>query len=46
MSETIYYWFVCIPNASIGMQMKLQNRVIKLKKKTVLTIMEKIISGC
>lgn len=33
MSETIYCWFVCIPNASIGMQMKLQNRVIKLKKK-------------
>lgn len=31
MSETIYYWFVCIPNASIGMQMKLQNQV-KLKK--------------
>lgn len=47
MSETIYCWFVCIPNASTGMQIKLQNRVIKLKKKkTVLTIMEKIISGC
>lgn len=46
MSETIYCWFVCIPNASTGMQIKLQNRVIKLKKKkTVLTIMEKIISG-
>lgn len=47
MSETIYCWFVCIPNASTGMQIKLQNWVIKLKKKkTVLTIMEKIISGC
>ena len=46
MSETIYCWFVCIPNVSTGMQMKPQNRVIKLKKKTVLTIMEKNISGC
>lgn len=33
MSETIYCWFVCIPNASTGMQIKLQNWVIKLKKK-------------
>lgn len=33
MSETIYCWFVYSPNASTGMQIKLQNWVIKLKKK-------------
>lgn len=33
MSETIYCWFVCISNASTGMQMKHQNQVINVKKK-------------
>ena len=32
MSETIYCWFVCIPNASTGMQMNLQDQAINFKK--------------
>ena len=42
MSETIYCWFVCIPNVSTGMQMKPQNRVIKLKKRLSSQLWKKI----